>query len=110
MSLFATAYRLGAAFTVHMDRFDIIHAHPSCDGAAKEQASCTNFLYYTSMLDNTEDGVVMNINSTIMAQEVYLKALSDLLFPPLEGHVGMHGGHWQAKPLAHPPYIEMVPP
>lgn len=76
-SLFAAAYRLGIPFTVHVGiGSDIIHEHPNCDGAAWGQASYTDFLYYTSVLEKLENGVVMNFGSAIMAPEVYLKALS----------------------------------
>ena len=76
-SLFATAYRLGIPFTVHVGiGSDIVHEHPNCDGAAWGKASYTDFLYYTSILENIEGGVVMNFGSAIMAPEVYLKALA----------------------------------
>ncbi|MCJ2164143.1 MULTISPECIES: hypothetical protein [unclassified Pseudodesulfovibrio] len=76
-SLFAAAHRLGIPFTVHVGiGSDIVHEHPNCDGAAWGQASYTDFLYYTSVLENIEGGVVMNFGSAIMAPEVYLKALA----------------------------------
>ncbi|AMK11501.1 hypothetical protein [Pseudodesulfovibrio indicus] len=76
-SLFAAAHRLGIPFTVHVGiGSDIVHEHPNCDGGAWGQASYTDFLYYTSVLENIEGGVVMNFGSAIMAPEVYLKALA----------------------------------
>ena len=77
MSLFAAAYRLGIPYTVHVGvGSDIVHEHPNCDGAAWGQVSYTDFLYYTSVLEKIEGGVVMNFGSAIMAPEVYLKALA----------------------------------
>lgn len=77
MSLFAAAHRLGIPFTVHVGiGSDIVHEHPNCNGAAWGQASYTDFLYYTAILENVEGGVVMNFGSAIMAPEVYLKALA----------------------------------
>ena len=77
VSLFAAAYRLGIPFTVHVGiGSDIIHEHPNCDGAAWGEASYTDFLYYTAVLEKIEGGVVMNFGSAIMAPEVYLKALA----------------------------------
>jgi len=77
ISLFAAAHRLSIPFTVHVGiGSDIVHEHPNCDGAAWGKASYTDFLYYTSVLDNIENGVVMNLGSAIMAPEVYLKALA----------------------------------
>ena len=77
MSLFAAAARLEIPFTVHVSMgYDIVHEHPNCDGAAWGAASYTDFLYYTAVLENLENGVVMNFGSAIMAPEVYLKGLA----------------------------------
>ena len=77
ISLFAAAHRLSIPFTVHVGiGSDIVHEHPNCDGAAWGRASYTDFLYYASVLENIENGVVMNFGSAIMAPEVYLKALA----------------------------------
>jgi len=77
ISLFATAYRLGIPFTVHVGiGSDILHEQPNFDGAAWGAASYTDFLYYAAQLGNIEKGVVMNFGSAIMAPEVYLKALA----------------------------------
>jgi len=77
ISLFAAAYRLNIPFTVHVGiGSDIVHEHPNCDGAAWGEASYTDFLYYTAVLEKIEGGVVMNFGSAIMAPEVYLKALA----------------------------------
>lgn len=77
ISLFAAAARLEIPFTVHVSMgYDIVHEHPNCDGAAWGAASYTDFLIYTGVLENLEQGVVMNFGSAIMAPEVYLKALA----------------------------------
>ena len=67
VSLFAAAHRFTIPFTVHVGiGSDIVHEHPNCDGAAWGKASYTDFLYYASVLDNVENGVVMNFGSAIM--------------------------------------------
>lgn len=77
ISLFSAAYRLGIPFTVHVSLgYDIVHQHPNCDGAAWGAASYTDFLIYAAVLENLENGVVLNFGSAIMGPEVYLKALS----------------------------------
>ncbi len=56
---------------------DIIHQHPSCDGANLGEASLRdfhNFIKVVSGLD--EGGVVLNIGSSVILPEVFLKALN----------------------------------
>jgi len=77
VSLFAAAYRLKIPFTAHVSMgYDIVHQHPNCNGAAWGAASYRDFLYFTAILENLENGVIMNFGSAIMGPEVYLKALS----------------------------------
>ncbi len=77
ISLFAAGYRLGIPLTVHVGiGYDIIHQLPNCDGAAYGQTSYTDFLRFASVVENLEGGVLMNFGSSVMAPEVYLKALS----------------------------------
>jgi hypothetical protein len=76
-SLLATGYRLGIPVTVHVGiGYDIIHAHPNCDGAATGATSYRDFLTFAQQIQHLENGVVMNFGSAVMAPEVYLKALS----------------------------------
>jgi len=77
ISLLAAAYRLNIPVTVHVGvGYDIIHEHPNCDGAATGALSYNDFLKFTEVVGNLEDGVVMNFGSAVMAPEVFLKALS----------------------------------
>jgi hypothetical protein len=77
ISIFAAGYRLGIPVTVHVGiGCDIVHEHPNCDGAAYGQTSYTDFLRFTKVLESLEGGVLMNFGSSVMAPEVYLKALA----------------------------------
>ena len=77
ISILAAGYRLGIPVTVHIGiGYDIVHEHPNCDGAAYGQTSYTDFLRFTKILESMEGGVVMNFGSSVMAPEVYLKALA----------------------------------
>jgi hypothetical protein len=77
ISILATAYRLHIPVTVHVGiGYDIIHEHPNCDGAASGALSYNDFLKFVSVVQNLENGVVMNFGSAVMGPEVFLKALS----------------------------------
>ncbi len=77
ISLLAAAYRLDIPVTVHVGvGYDIIHEHPNCDGAATGSAAYEDFLIFAGIVQNLENGVVMNFGSAVMAPEIYLKALS----------------------------------
>ena len=77
ISLLAAAYRVGCPVTVHVGiGYDILHEHPNCDGAAYGKTSFTDFLRFAKVLENLENGVVMNFGSAVMAPEVFLKALA----------------------------------
>jgi len=77
ISLLATGYRLRIPVTVHVGiGYDIIHELPNCDGAATGALSYNNFLKFASIVQNLENGVIMNFGSAVMAPEVFLKALS----------------------------------
>lgn len=76
-SLYGQAWHLGIPFTTHVGiGQDIIHQHPSCDGAALGHSSYIDFLIYAAQIEKLEGGVVMAFGSSVMAPEVYLKALS----------------------------------
>jgi hypothetical protein len=63
--------------TVHIGiGYDIIHEHPSADGAALGQASYTDFLIFAEHLRGLEGGVVLSFGTAVMGPEVYLKALA----------------------------------
>jgi hypothetical protein len=77
ISLLAAAYRNGIPATVHVGiGYDIIHEHPSCDGAALGGASYDDFLIFAHTLHNLENGVFLNYGTAVMGPEVYLKALT----------------------------------
>ena len=76
-SLFAGGYRMKVPVTVHVGiGCDIVHEHPSCDGAAVGKASYTDFLIYAREVQNLENGVFLNIGSAVIGPEVYLKCLA----------------------------------
>jgi hypothetical protein len=76
-SVLAAAVRLGVPVTVHVGiGHDILHEHPSCDGAALGAASYRDFLVFTQTVTRLEGGVMLNFGSAVMGPEVYLKALA----------------------------------
>ncbi|MFH0765291.1 MAG: hypothetical protein V2A61_02610 [Calditrichota bacterium] len=78
LSLLCTAYRIGLPLTVHVALgTDIIHQHPSADGAAIGRASLRDFRILARQVGNlTAGGCVLNIGSAVIMPEVFLKALS----------------------------------
>ncbi len=77
ISILAQAYRYQVPATVHVSiGYDIIHQHPNFNGAATGIASYRDFLSFAKVLEKIDNGVVMNFGSSIMAPEVFLKALS----------------------------------
>ena len=56
---------------------DIIHQHPSANGAAIGAASFTDFQILTALVPDLEGGgVVLNLGSAVILPEVFLKALT----------------------------------
>lgn len=77
ISLLAAGYREGVPVTVHVCiGYDIIHEHPSCDGASLGEASYRDFLILAEGVRNLEGGVLLSFGSAVMGPEVYLKALA----------------------------------
>lgn len=77
ISILAWAYRLKIPITIHIGiGYDIIHEHPNFDGAAAGALSYNDFLKFASIIENLENGVVMNFGSAVMGPEIFLKALS----------------------------------
>jgi hypothetical protein len=77
LSIFAAAWRQCVPATVHVGvGYDIIHQHPNCDGARQGEASYRDFLIFTKVVENLQDGVVLCYGTAVMGPEVYLKALS----------------------------------
>jgi len=76
-SIFATAQRLDISATVHVAvGSDIIHMHPTADGAAIGAATMTDFHRLTAVAGTLSRGVVLNLGSAVIMPEVFLKALN----------------------------------
>jgi len=76
-SLVAKAFEMDIPLTVHVAiGTDIIHFHPSVDGAAIGKTSHLDFLLFASLVSELEGGVFINLGSAVIMPEVFLKALS----------------------------------
>lgn len=76
-SLLAQAKQLGVPVTVHVAvGTDIIHIHPSVDGAAIGQTSHHDFRVFCNLVTDLEGGVYCNVGSAVLLPEVFLKALT----------------------------------
>lgn len=76
-SILATGARLGIPVTVHVAvGTDIIHMHPSADGAAIGATSLLDFRRLAAVVSGMEGGVYLNVGSAVILPEVFLKALS----------------------------------
>ncbi|MDG4476756.1 hypothetical protein [Thiovibrio frasassiensis] len=77
MSLLATAKRLGIPLTVHVAMgTDIVHIHPSANGAAIGQTSHQDFRLFCALVADLEGGAYLNFGSAVLLPEVFLKALT----------------------------------
>ncbi|MFH2011593.1 MAG: hypothetical protein ABIJ37_02640 [Pseudomonadota bacterium] len=77
LSILASGIRLNVPVTVHVAiGTDIIHMHPSCNGAALGEGSHLDFRLFSSIISNLEKGIYLNIGSSVMLPEVFLKALT----------------------------------
>ncbi len=75
VSLFAAAWKYNVPITVHVGiGYDIIHTHPSFDGAITGAASHRDFLIFAKLLEKL--ACVCTFGSAVMAPEVFLKALA----------------------------------
>jgi deoxyhypusine synthase len=76
-SIFATAYELDIAATVHVAvGTDIVHMHPDADGASIGEGSFRDFRLLASVVSDLEGGVYINLGSAVIMPEVFLKALT----------------------------------
>ncbi len=76
-SLLAAAWRRKVPAMVHVAiGTDIIHMHPSCDGAAMGEASLRDFRTFCSVVASMEGGVYINLGSAIILPEAFLKAVT----------------------------------
>ncbi len=76
-SIVATAYELDIPLSVCVGiGHDIIHTHPSCDGAALGKTSYTDFLIFANTVSKMQHGTMTSIGSAVMAPMVFEKSLS----------------------------------
>jgi deoxyhypusine synthase len=76
-SLLAAAHALGLPVTVHVAiGSDIVHQHPSADGAAIGAATFTDFRKLVTIVSSLSGGVWINVGSAVQLPEVFLKAVS----------------------------------
>lgn len=77
-SLLALCRENDIPVTVHVAiGTDIVHQHPTADGAVIGQASYTDFRIFASVISELGDGgVYLNVGSAVLLPEVFLKALS----------------------------------
>ena len=76
-SILATGARLGVPVTVHVALgTDIIHMHPSADGAAIGVTSLLDFRRLAAVVAGMEGGVYLNVGSAVILPEVFLKTVS----------------------------------
>ncbi len=77
LSILAEGARLGVPVTVHVAvGTDIIHMHPSADGAAIGAASLADFHRLAGVCEQLHRGVFINLGSAVIIPEVFLKALN----------------------------------
>jgi len=78
LSILLGAFRLGVPTTVHAALgAEIIHQHPSANGAAIGDTSHRDFRRLAaSCIDLDDGGVVLNLGSAVIMPEVFLKALT----------------------------------
>jgi deoxyhypusine synthase len=78
LSILGQAYRLGIPVTVHAAiGTDIVHQHPSADGAAIGDTSLRDFRIWAELVSRIGNGgVVLLFGSSVILPEVFLKALT----------------------------------
>lgn len=77
LSILATGAELDIPVTVHVAvGTDIIHQHPSTNGAVLGEATYRDFQLFSAVVAQLEGGVVLNIGSAVIMPEVFLKALT----------------------------------
>lgn len=77
-SVLLAAYLAGVGCTIHAALgAEIIHQHPTADGAAIGETSMRDFRRLAAYLPSLSDGgIVLNVGSAVVMPEVFLKALS----------------------------------
>ena len=77
-TLIANCYEENVPYTIHVAvGTDIIHQHPSAEGAAIGEASLRDFRILAATISKLGNGgVVLNLGSAVIMPEVFLKCLS----------------------------------
>jgi hypothetical protein len=76
-SILAACARRGVPATVHVAiGTDIIHMHPSADGAAIGETSMRDFRLLAALVGRLDGGVYVNLGSAVILPEVFVKALN----------------------------------
>jgi hypothetical protein len=76
-SILATAASLDVPATAHVAvGTDIIHMHPSADGAAIGEGSLRDFRLLAGVVSRLDGGVYLNLGSAVVMPEVFVKALN----------------------------------
>lgn len=77
VSIAVAARRLQIPFCVHVAiGTDIIHMHPTADGAALGRASFNDFKLLCGAVKDLSGGVYLNVGSAVVLPEVFLKAFT----------------------------------
>jgi hypothetical protein len=77
LSVLAAAVRNGLPVTAHVALgTDVIHLHPSADGAAIGAATLQDFRQFAGVTAELQHGVYLNVGSAVLLPEVFLKALT----------------------------------
>ena len=77
LSILAAGARLRVPVTVHVAvGTDIIHMHPSADGAAIGAGSLRDFRLLAGVVGSLRGGVFINLGSAVLIPEVFVKALN----------------------------------
>ncbi len=77
LSILAAAVGAGVPVTVHVAvGTDIVHMHPSADGAAIGAATMHDFRLLAAVVAGLDGGVYVNLGSAVVLPEVFVKALN----------------------------------
>ncbi|MEA2626301.1 MAG: hypothetical protein QOD06_2346 [Candidatus Binatota bacterium] len=76
-SVLAAGARLGLPITVHVAiGTDVVHMHPTADGAAIGETSLRDFRILADVVCGLDGGAFVNLGSAVIIPEVFLKVLN----------------------------------